>query len=53
MEILQYQVICNSKGFCIYAYDESLGRFCRLSKEVYRRFEDARHALFTGTWTLA
>ena len=54
MEILQYQVINNnSDGFCISTYDESLGSFCRQSKEVYRRFKDACHALFTGTRTLA
>jgi hypothetical protein len=53
MEVLQYQVIEASNGFYIAAFDESLGSFCRLSKEAYRHFEDACDALFTGTWTLA
>ena len=53
MEVLQYQVIEASNGFCIAAFDESIGGFCRLSKEVYQRFEEACAALFTGTWTLA
>ena len=53
MEVLQYQVIEASNGFCIAAFDESLGSFCRLSKESYQQFEEACAALFTGTWTLA
>ncbi len=53
MEVLQYQVIEAGNGFCIAAFDETLGSFCRLSKEAYQRFEDACDALFTGTWTLA
>lgn len=53
MEVLQYQVIKASNGFCIAAYDESIGSFSRLSKEVYQQFDEACTALFTGTWTLA
>jgi hypothetical protein len=53
MEVLQYQVIEAGNGFCIAAFDESIGGFVRLSKEDYRRFEDASDALFSGTWTLA
>lgn len=58
MEVLQYQVINAGKGdfsnsFCIAAYDESLGGFCRLSKEAYQQFQEACDALSTGTWTLA
>ena len=53
MEVLQYQVIEAGNGFCIAAFDESLGGFSRLSKEVYQLFEEACAALFTGTWTLA
>lgn len=53
MEVLQYQVINAGNGFCIAAYDESLGGFCRLSKEAYQQFRDACDALSTGTWTLA
>ena len=53
MEVLQYQVINAGNGFCIAAYDESLGDFYRLSREAYSRFEDACDALFSGTWTLA
>ena len=53
MEVLQYQVIEARHGFCIAAFDESIGGFIRLSKESYQRFEEACAALFTGTWTLA
>ncbi|MDD5388959.1 MAG: hypothetical protein PHD37_06420 [Gallionellaceae bacterium] len=53
MEVLQYQVINAGNGFCIAAYDESVGDFRRLSKEAYPRFKDARDALFTGKWTIA
>ena len=53
MEVLQYQVIEASNGFCIAAFDESIGDFSRLSKEAYQQFEEACAALFTGTWTLA
>ncbi len=53
MEVLQYQVIAAGNGFCIAAFDESIGGFSRLSKEVYSQFEEACTALFTGTWTLA
>lgn len=53
MEVLQYQVIEAGNGFCIAAFDESIGGFSRLSKEAYPQFEEACAALFTGTWTLA
>ena len=53
MEVLQYQVIEASNGFCIAAVDESIGDFSRLSKEAYQQFDEACAALFTGTWTLA
>jgi len=53
MEILQLEVIETGNGFCIAAFDESLGDFCRLSKEVYGLFGTARDALFAGTWTIA
>lgn len=53
MEVLQYQVIEASNGFCIAVFDESIGGFSRLSKEAYQQFEEACTALFMGTWTLA
>ncbi len=53
MEVLQLQVIHACNGFCIAAFDESLCDFSRLSKEAYRRYEDACDALFTGNWTIA
>jgi hypothetical protein len=53
MEVLQLQVIHAGNGFFIAAYDENAKRFCRLSKEVYKRSKDARDALFTGNWTIA
>ena len=53
MEVLQLEIIEAGNGFCIAAYDEIRHGFCRLSKEAYQRFEAARDALYTGTWTLA
>lgn len=53
MEVLQLQIINAGNGFCIAAWDESIGDFCRLSKEAYSRFVDARNAILTGNWTIA
>ena len=53
MEVLQYEVVKTSNGFFIAVFDEAVSAFCRLSKETYIRFADAREALFSGNWTIA
>ncbi len=50
-QVVQFEVIKGSKGFCIAAFNESNGRFIRLSLEEYPRFEEACMALFQGNWT--
>ena len=50
-QVVQFEVIKDSKGFCIAAFNESSGRFIRLSLEEYPRFEEACTALFQGRWT--
>ncbi len=50
-QVVQFQVIKDSKGFCIAAFDEFNGGFIRLSKEEYPQFEEACAALFQGDWT--
>jgi hypothetical protein len=53
MEVMQYEVLPAPQGYYIALFDEALREFHRVSEEFYRQFEEARDALFTGTWTPA
>jgi hypothetical protein len=50
-QVVQFEVIKGSNGYCIAAFNELNGGFSRLSLEEYPRFEEACTALFQGDWT--
>ena len=53
MEVMQYEVLPAPQGYYIAQFDEALRAFHRVSKDTYRQFDEARQALFSGTWTPA